>query len=260
MVPPRQTTVLIMSHRILSSRRPESTGETPGTAKFDGASPQQRPLSRTATDTRSRILVAADAVFSTQGVRAGSVDRIAAGAGVTKRTLYYHFRSKDDLIAAWLSEYDLSARSQLRGWMVGQAIPLAERFALLLEELGRAAENPRWRGCGFLQTAFELAELPGHPARLIAAMHKRRLEEWLASEMQREGLPDARERARSLMLVLDGAVAQLVVHRDAAYARHATALARTILSDGVTVSRPEQCETPQHSSRRANASFATLPR
>ena len=55
-------------------------------------------------DTRGRILRAADAVFASDGLRAGSMDRIAAHAGVTKRTLYYHFRSKDDLIAACLSE------------------------------------------------------------------------------------------------------------------------------------------------------------
>ena len=52
--------------------------------------------------TRDCILEAAGKLFYAEGFRAISMDVIAEEAGVTNRTLYYHFRSKDDLIAAWL--------------------------------------------------------------------------------------------------------------------------------------------------------------
>jgi len=52
--------------------------------------------------TRETIIQAADDLFYGEGIRAASMDAIAERAGVTKRTLYYHFRSKDDLIAAYL--------------------------------------------------------------------------------------------------------------------------------------------------------------
>jgi hypothetical protein len=49
-----------------------------------------------------RILATADKLFYTQGIRAVGVDTIAAEAGVSKRTLYNHYPSKDALIAAYL--------------------------------------------------------------------------------------------------------------------------------------------------------------
>ena len=51
---------------------------------------------------KERILVAADQLFYGQGIRAVGVDAVAAEAGISKRTLYNHFPSKDELIAAYL--------------------------------------------------------------------------------------------------------------------------------------------------------------
>ena len=50
--------------------------------------------------TRKRIIEAASKLFYGEGIRAVSVDAVAEKAGVTKRTLYYHFESKDELVAA----------------------------------------------------------------------------------------------------------------------------------------------------------------
>src|SRR5207247_3853188 len=49
-----------------------------------------------------RILAAADRLFYAKGIRAVGVDAVAAAAGVSKRTLYNHYPSKDALIAAYL--------------------------------------------------------------------------------------------------------------------------------------------------------------
>jgi AcrR family transcriptional regulator len=70
----------------------------------------------------ARVLAAADKLFYTQGIRAIGVDTIAAEAGVSKRTLYNHYPSKDALIAAYLtarfkhiSPSDAPAREQILG-------------------------------------------------------------------------------------------------------------------------------------------------
>ncbi|MDP3242518.1 MAG: helix-turn-helix domain-containing protein, partial [Reyranella sp.] len=52
---------------------------------------------------QERILETADRLFYGQGIRAVGVDTIAAEIGISKRTLYNHFPSKDDLIVAYLS-------------------------------------------------------------------------------------------------------------------------------------------------------------
>ena len=63
-------------------------------------------MPKDAAITRDRIVAAASRLFYGHGIRAVSVDDVAARAGLTKRTLYYHFRSKDDLIAAYLAARD----------------------------------------------------------------------------------------------------------------------------------------------------------
>src|SRR3954451_418097 len=75
---------------------------------MDPASRQKGPVHRMASlhpkpSMKELILETADRLFYEQGIRAVGVDTIAAEAGVSKRTLYNHYRTKDDLIAAYLT-------------------------------------------------------------------------------------------------------------------------------------------------------------
>lgn len=223
-------------------------------------------MANAARATRERILVAADEVFSTEGVRRGCINRIAERAGITKRTLYHHFRSKDDLIAAYLAGRERLATDRLRRWLETDACSTAEGVERLLDQMEAAAADPRWSGCDFLRAAFELAELPGHPGRMVVATHKRCLEARLGELLAREGHPDARAKARRLMLVIDGTVAQLVVHKDPGRIAQARELVRLILGEGITAARevpPEDdalrpCPA-RSSARRHGAAEAPAP-
>lgn len=197
-------------------------------------------MAQDAAATRRRLLEATDELFYSEGVRAVGVDRIAERAGVTKRTLYYHFRSKDDLIAAYLAERDAPAMERYRRWADGEGIPLADRLEQMFSELAHAAADAKWRGCGFLRVSVELADLPGHPARHAAAVHKKRFEAWLAGEVRAEGLPEPEAKARGLMVILDGAIAQMIVHKDTAYAATAAMLARMVIGNDAPVRKERQ--------------------
>ena len=59
---------------------------------------------------KDRILETADRLFYLQGIRAIGVDTIAAEIGISKRTLYNHFPSKDALIAAYLERRFVAPR------------------------------------------------------------------------------------------------------------------------------------------------------
>ncbi len=75
-------------------------------------------MARDARTTREQIIQAAGALFYGEGIRSTSMDAIAAKAGVTKRTIYYHFPSKDDLIAAYLAatrQADVRAPGRVAG-------------------------------------------------------------------------------------------------------------------------------------------------
>lgn len=187
--------------------------------------------------TRSKIIGAAELLFYEHGLRSVSVDAIAEQAGVTKRTLYYHFRSKDDLIAAYLAARDAPTVERYRRWLADSHGPLPERIEALFGKLGDYARRPKWRGCGFTRAAVELAGQPGHPAVLMAADHKRRFEAWFAGELAAGGIVDAETVARQLVLLLEGAIALMLVHRETSYAGSAGKAAAMIVAGSLAGGR-----------------------
>lgn len=167
--------------------------------------------------TRKRIVEAASKLFYGEGIRAVSVDAVAEKAGVTKRTLYYHFESKDELVAAYLEARDQPNLKLMAGWFDKAEGGLPQKIEAIFQNLARSARHPRWKGCGFLRTAAELANLPGHPAIRIGARHKAGFERWLADECGKQGVSAPDELARQVVLLMDGAFSVMLVHRDPAY-------------------------------------------
>ncbi len=150
-------------------------------------------MTQAAVPTRDRILKAADRLFNGEGIRAVSVDAVAAKAGVTKRTLYYHFRSKDELISAYLAKRDEPNFMLFQRWFNETDGDLADKVAGIFINLGQSVRHPKWKGCGFLRTSVELVDKPGHPAVVIGRTHKKRVENWLHGlfEGGRRGRPTA---------------------------------------------------------------------
>src|ERR1700722_19588865 len=114
--------------------------------------------------TRDRIVAAAARLFYDEGIRAASVDAIAEKAGVTKKTLYYHFRSKDELIAAYLEARDQPTLALYARWFDETTGSAQDKIRGLFTKFARSANTSKWKGCGFLRTTAELANTPGHPA------------------------------------------------------------------------------------------------
>jgi AcrR family transcriptional regulator len=178
-----------------------------------------------AESTKDRIVKAAARLFYEEGIRAVSVDAVADKAGVTKKTLYYHFRGKDDLVAAYLQSQDQPTLDLYARWFSETRGPVADKVRGLFTRFGEAASHPRWRGCGFLRTVAELASTPGHPAVKAGAAHKKRFEQWLADVFAEHAIAECNELARQIVVLLDGAAAVMLVHRDAAYVKAAGDLA-----------------------------------
>lgn len=179
--------------------------------------------------TRHQIVAAADELFYSQGLHAVSVDAIAEKAGVTKKTFYYHFKSKDELIGCYLDARDRPTVDRFKAW-AGSEGRVADRMTRFFSNLARSSRRPRWNGCGFLRAAAELANMHGHPALTAARAHKARCEQWLSDMVIEEGHADAETIARALMVLIDGAVSQILIHRDAKYATSAGFAARSLLS------------------------------
>lgn len=182
-------------------------------------------MPRNGDHTREEIVVAATRLFYGDGIRAVSMDAIAEKAGVTKKTLYYHFISKDELVAETIAAQDQPTLDLYRRWFAETDGSVADKVRGLFVKLGRSVNTPRWRGCGFLRTIAELASTPAHPAVKAGAAHKKRFEAWLEAELGAEGIADAAALARQLVVLLDGATTVMLIHRDLAYVETAGRLA-----------------------------------
>jgi len=174
-------------------------------------------MARPSQPTRERIIAAASTLFYGEGIRAVSVDAVAAKAGLTKRTLYYHFKSKDDLVAAYLAARDQPNLALFQRWFGEADGDLPDKVEAIFRHLARSAQHPKWKGCGFLRTSAELANLPGHPAIRIGAAHKKKFEDWLRTTFEAEGVDAASVLARQILLLLDGSFAVVQLHRDPSY-------------------------------------------
>lgn len=179
--------------------------------------------------TRQRIVAAATRLFYAEGIGRVSVDAIAEKAGLTKRTLYYHFKSKDDLIAAYLDGRDQPNLKQMTGWFDAAEGDVERKVEAIFTNLARVARHPKWKGCGFLRTAAELASMPGHPAIKAGSRHKSNFETWLAGELSDRTVEEPQVLAREIVLLLDGAFSVMLVHRNPDYIEAAGRAAATLV-------------------------------
>jgi AcrR family transcriptional regulator len=179
---------------------------------------------------KERILDAANSLFYAEGIRAVSVDAIAAKAGITKKTLYYHFKSKDDLIEAYLASRDQPNLALFKAWFDEADGSLADKVEAMFVKLADAARHPKWKGCGFLRTAAELANKPGHPAMKVGALHKKKFEAWLAESFADNAIDEHRELARHIVVLMDGAFSTVLVHQDPGYIEAAGRAAGTMVA------------------------------
>jgi AcrR family transcriptional regulator len=194
-------------------------------------------MPRTSESTRERILSAAAKLFYAEGIRSVSVDAVAAKAGVTKRTLYYHFKSKDDLMAAYLEARDQPNLALFQRWFAETSGGVADKVRGIFRNLARSARHPKWKGCGFLRTSAELATMPGHPAMKAGAAHKKRVEDWLRATLDAEGIASASTLARQIILLMDGSFAVVLLHRDPSYVETAGDAAAALIRAAITSRR-----------------------
>jgi AcrR family transcriptional regulator len=182
-----------------------------------------------ASKTRAKVLKTAGRLFYSRGIRPVSMDEIAEAAGVTKRTLYYHFASKDDLVVAYLEDRDCTARAALDTAVRRRGDSPLEQLLGVFDELEVAFRSTRFRGCPFMNAAAELSDVD-HPARPIAIRHKEELRAWLEGLASNLGVSDPRGLSEQLLLLLDGAIANWLVRGDPEAARHARQAATVLLT------------------------------
>jgi AcrR family transcriptional regulator len=171
-----------------------------------------------------RILAAADKLFYAQGIRAVGVDAVAAEAGVSKRTLYNHYPSKDALIAAYLT-------ARFRQIAPSDA-PAREQLLGAFDRLERILADGSFRGCPYVNAVIEIGD-PKHQAAGIAVQFKEQRRLWYRALLERMGIRDADALATQLQLLAEGALAAALVRGDPSLARSARAAAEVLIDHAI---------------------------
>jgi AcrR family transcriptional regulator len=170
---------------------------------------------------QERILDTAGRLFYGQGIRAVGVDTIAAEIGISKRTLYNYFPSKDELIVAYLSRHFVQAKTSDR--------PLLEQIMRYFDWLERWFASDTFRGCPFVNAVAELGD-PTHPGAKMAVAFKEQRRLWLRDALARLNVADSDGLATQVAILVEGAIIAALIRGDPGMAGAAKAAARVLLT------------------------------
>jgi AcrR family transcriptional regulator len=174
---------------------------------------------------RDRLLAAANELFYSEGIHTVGIDRIIEHAGVAKASLYNSFRSKDELVEAYLVSRHASTSDRITRSLQRYRTPRT-RLLGVFDAQGELFADPEFRGCAFVNATAE-----AHDSRADRAASEYRL--WvraLFTELSAQAGAVAPETlARQLHLLYDGASVSARMDRDGNAAAAARGAAGALL-------------------------------
>lgn len=170
---------------------------------------------------RDRLLDCAATLFREHGFRATGIDRILEASGCAKMTLYNHFRSKEELILACVRRADEAWRSAVKSKVETSSSDPRERLLAIFDVAAEIIDDDNFCGCFFLKAVSEFRERDD-PVHAAAAENKRLFTDYLAHLAEDAGAQEPDNLAKSLLMLLDGAIAYAHISGDP----YAPALAR----------------------------------
>lgn len=156
------------------------------------------------------------------------MDGIAERAGLTKMTLYAHFDSKDELVAAYLSERDRRWREHVEEALARHDAP-AERLLAVFDTYNEWLVAGGLRGCGFVNFSAEFPDR-GHPGRAVVRGHKEGVRSLLGGLATELGAGAPESLAEHLFFILEGAYVAGALEGDEEYVAHARLLAEALVA------------------------------
>ncbi|MEV0050811.1 helix-turn-helix domain-containing protein [Saccharopolyspora shandongensis] len=173
-----------------------------------------------------RILDVAAELFYSRGINAVGVDTIAAESGVTKRTLYDRFGSKDGLLVTYLKTRDRRWRELVEARLDAEADPVRRAlvpFDVLPEWLPQSS-----RGCSFVNAFAELPE-PDHPGRQLIVAEKQWLRDLFRNLLAEAGAENPEDLAVQLLSLHEGAIVSYSIAGESAAASITRAAAEALV-------------------------------
>lgn len=162
---------------------------------------------------RQKLLNAASEILRTESFSRLSIDNIAERAGLSRRTFFLHFESKDKLLKDVLQQLRPASIKKREDWSRSLPANLSagQRITAFFEALITEIESPDWRGSLFIRLSSEFAELRGHPVHKVVAEANHDLADWFEGELRRGGYAAPPLMAEELMLLFSGLLVRQLV-------------------------------------------------
>ena len=188
-----------------------------------------RPHALDDTAARRAVLAAADREFYAHGVAGVGMTEIRDTSAVSLKRLYGLYPSKRELVAAWLEDRHATWMAWFTGAIERLTAAGADHLLAPFDAIAEWAATPGYRGCAFINTAAEVAEIDDTHRTIIAA-HKQAVTDHLSAIATREGVVRPTELGTALAVVLDGAIVQSAVFGSVAPVASARAVAATLIA------------------------------
>lgn len=178
---------------------------------------------------KDQIISQALSLFYQHGFNATGIDRIISEAGVSKKTLYNHFRSKDELILAVLSKRDEIFRQKLVESTEKSGLTAQDKLLALFDFMHNWFHEKNFFGCMFINASAEFSDA-AHPSHVLCSEHKHLIREYIKSLAVNAYAKDPEELALQLNLLIEGAIVEAHVSGNKKSALRAKQMAEVFIN------------------------------
>lgn len=185
-----------------------------------------------ANSRRDHLIDIARDEFARNGFHGTGIDGLLAKAGVSKKTLYAHFRSKDDLIVAVLREHDTSYRDDFRRKVEALADAPQDQLLAIFDVADDWFGEKSFYGCIFINA---IAEYSAKRSSIRSACRdfKKLMKAYIIDLAVAAQLPEPQVTGGQIALLLEGATVTAQVSREKGAARLAKEAARILIDDAL---------------------------
>jgi AcrR family transcriptional regulator len=194
------------------------------------------PSGKTPASKRDQLIATALELFSAHGFHATGIDRIAAVAKVTKKTMYTHFRSKEELILAALRHQDGTFRHEFMQRVAGQGSTPYDRLLGVFDAAHTWFQDKKFHGCLFINVIGEYSST-NTEIRALCKEYKALIRGHIEDLAREVKVADPKQLAASLALLLEGSIVTAQVSGSAESAGTARQAAQVLIDNALKKAR-----------------------
>ncbi|MGH1365029.1 MAG: TetR/AcrR family transcriptional regulator [Calditrichia bacterium] len=179
---------------------------------------------------REHLVDIAISLFGEHGFHATGIDLLLQEAGVSKKTMYRYFRSKEELIYAALKKKDGIFRNEFMKAVEASGITPKEKLMAIFDVAEKWFREDSFFGCMFVSAIAEYSS-DDSPIREICKQFKKQMWDYIYNLAVQSGAENPKELADELALLLDGATSIAQVSQKPQAAKTASKIARVLIEE-----------------------------